>query len=120
MQFSSAMLYDESIDVVGAEEVESPTSISIKDRDLYNFQDKKTDYDEKVCMLAWLHALYLLEMVTFSSLMLNIFSSTVNKQVVRGLNGCHPCFRLYIVTVLLGQSSENLYLTLYVVPNEDT
>jgi hypothetical protein len=53
MQFSSGMLYDESIDVVDAEEVESPTSSSIKDRDLYNFQDKKTDYDNKVCMLAW-------------------------------------------------------------------
>lgn len=53
MQFSSAMLYDESIDVVGAEEVESPTSSSNKDRDLYNFQDKKADCDNKVCMLAW-------------------------------------------------------------------
>jgi hypothetical protein len=49
MQFSSATLYDESIDVADAEEVESPTSSSIKDRDLYSFQDRKTDYDNKVC-----------------------------------------------------------------------
>lgn len=49
MQFSSTTLYDESIDVADAEEVESPTSSSIKDRDLYSFQDKKTDYDNKVC-----------------------------------------------------------------------
>lgn len=55
LQFSSARLYDESIDV-DAEEVESPTSNSIKDRDLDNFQDKQIDYDgyDKVCKLvAW-------------------------------------------------------------------
>jgi hypothetical protein len=52
LQFSSARLYDESIDV-DAEEVESPTSNSIKDRDLDNFQDKQIDYDgyDKVCKL---------------------------------------------------------------------
>jgi hypothetical protein len=50
LQFSSATLYDESIDVVDAEEVESPTSSSIKDRDIDSFQEKQTDYD-KVCML---------------------------------------------------------------------
>jgi hypothetical protein len=55
MQFSSATLYDESIDVVDAEEVESPISISVKDRDLYSFQDKKTDYDNKVCRQAVWH-----------------------------------------------------------------
>lgn len=55
MQFSSATLYDESIDVADAEEVESPTSSSIKDRDLYSFQDKKTDYDYKVCRQAVWH-----------------------------------------------------------------
>lgn len=48
MQFTSATLYDESIDVVDAEEVESPTSYNTKDRDLYSFQDKKTNYDNKV------------------------------------------------------------------------
>jgi hypothetical protein len=46
LQFSSATLYDESIDVVDAEEVESPTSNSIKDRDLDNYQDKQTDYGD--------------------------------------------------------------------------
>lgn len=46
LQFSSATLYDESIDVVDAEEVESPTSNGIKDRDLYSFQDKQTHYDK--------------------------------------------------------------------------
>jgi hypothetical protein len=53
LQFSSATLYDESIDVVDAEEVESPTSSSIRDRDLDSYQDKQTDYDEydKVCRL---------------------------------------------------------------------
>lgn len=55
MQFSSATLYDESIDVADAEEVESPTSSSIKDRDMYSFQDKKTDYDNKVCRQAVWH-----------------------------------------------------------------
>jgi len=52
VQFSSATLYDESIDVADAEEVESPPSSSIKDRDLYRFQDKNTDYDNKVCRQA--------------------------------------------------------------------
>jgi hypothetical protein len=77
MQFSSAMLYDESIDVVGAEEVDSPTSSSTKDRDLYSFQDKMTDYDNKVCMLAWHIAAcftFVGNEVSFSCFILNIFS----------------------------------------------
>jgi hypothetical protein len=52
MQLSSATLYDESIDVVDAEEVKSPTPSGMKDRDLYCFQDKKTGYATKVCRLA--------------------------------------------------------------------
>jgi hypothetical protein len=77
MQFSAAMLYDKSIDVVDAEEVESPTSNSIRDRDLYSFHNKKTDYDNKVCMLAWPIAAcftFVGNEVSFSSSILSIFS----------------------------------------------
>jgi hypothetical protein len=77
MQFSAAMLYDESIDVVDAEEVDSPTSNSIKDRDICSFHDKKTDYDNKVCMLAWHIAAcftFVGNEVSFRCFILSIFS----------------------------------------------
>ena len=110
MQFSSATLYDESIDVADAEEVESPTSSSIKDRDLYSFRDKKTDYDNKVCRQAvWHIAACFIFAESDAIYPFHIEHLFVAHVGLGNLNGYHPCFIPFITKTF---KIENLHLTL--------